>query len=67
MALALNTSSLVDDIGDAIALADGFGWAVRYARATGDAVFSNFHGHDGFSVKEFITITRLLYATICVN
>jgi hypothetical protein len=53
MALAFNTGSLVDDICDAITFADGFGWAFRYACATGDAVFSNFHGHDVFSICEF--------------
>ena len=56
MAFAFNTSGLIDHIRDAVAFADGFGWAVRYAGATGDAVFSNFHCHDGFSVKEFSTV-----------
>jgi hypothetical protein len=67
MALAFDTGGLIDHISDAIAFADGFGRAIGYACATGDAIFSNFHGHDGFSVKEFVTDTRLLYALICVN
>ena len=49
-----DTGSLVDHIGDAIAFADGFGRAFRYARATGDAVFLNFHGHGSFSVKKVL-------------
>ena len=53
MALAFDTGSLIDHIGDAIAFANGFCRALWYTRATGDAVFSNFHGHDVYSVCEF--------------
>ena len=67
MAFAFNTRGLVDHIGDAIAFADGFGWAIGYACATGDAIFSNFHGHNGFSVKEFVTDIKLSYDMKCVN
>jgi hypothetical protein len=49
MADALNAGLLVDHIGDAIAFADGFGGAFRYARAAGDAFFKNFHCHGYFS------------------
>jgi len=45
MAFAFNAGFLVDDIQNAIAFADGFGGTFRYARATGDAIFINFHGH----------------------
>jgi len=51
MTLAFDTGSLIDHIGDAIAFANGFGWALGYARATGDAIFSNFHGHGYYSLK----------------
>jgi len=51
MAFALDACFLVDDVGDAIAFANGFGWALGYARATGDAIFSNFHGHGYYSLK----------------
>ena len=53
MTLAFDTGSLIDHIGDAIAFANGFGRAFRYARATGDAIFSNFHGHNVYSICEF--------------
>jgi hypothetical protein len=46
MTLALDTGSLVNDIGDAITFADGLRRAFRYACATGDAIFSNSHCHD---------------------
>ena len=67
MAFAFDAGSLVDHIENAIAFADGFGWAIGYACATGDAIFSNFHGHDGFSVKEFVTDIKLSYGVTCVN
>jgi hypothetical protein len=51
MTNALDTGSLVDHIGDAIAFADGLSGAFRYACAAGDAVFANFHCHDGYSLE----------------
>jgi hypothetical protein len=44
-----NTALLVDDIDGVIAFADGLGRAFGYACATGDAIFSNFHGHSCYS------------------
>jgi len=67
MALAFNAGCLVDYIGNTITFTNGFGWAIGYACATGDAIFSNFHGHNGFSVKEFVTDIKLSYDMKCVN
>jgi hypothetical protein len=53
MSLAFHAGSLIDHVGDAIAFADGLGGALRYARATGDAVFGNFHGHSRYSFKMY--------------
>jgi hypothetical protein len=53
MTLAFDTGSLIDYIGDAITFANGFGRAFRYARATGNAIFGNFHCHDVYSICEF--------------
>jgi len=55
MTFAFNAGPLIDDVQNAVAFADGFGGTFGDARATGDAIFSNFHGHGGFSVKEFVT------------
>jgi len=52
--LAFDTGSLVNDIGDAIAFANGFGRAFGYARATGDAIFGNFHCHGRYSFKDLV-------------
>ena len=49
MSFAFDAGGLVDDVEGAIAFADGFGWAVGDARAAGDAVIIDFHGHAGFS------------------
>ena len=46
MAFAFNTGGLVDHIQGAIAFSDGFGGAIGYACAAGDAVILDFHGHD---------------------
>jgi hypothetical protein len=46
---AFYTGLLVDYIQNAVALTDGFGWAIGYACAAGDAIFSYFHGHGCFS------------------
>jgi hypothetical protein len=54
VALALHTGSLVDDIGDAIAFADGFGGAFGYASAAGDAIFGNLHCHGRYSFKDLL-------------
>jgi hypothetical protein len=51
MSLAFYTGRLVDHIGDAIAFANGFGWAFGYTRAAGDAIFGNFHCHGHYSFK----------------
>jgi hypothetical protein len=53
MTLAFHAGGLVDNISDAIAFTDGFGWAFGYASAAGDAVFGNFHCHDVYSICEF--------------
>jgi hypothetical protein len=53
MPLAFHAGGLIDHVGDAIAFADRLGGALRYARATGDAVFSNFHGHGRYSFKMY--------------
>ena len=50
MALALDTGFLTDDVGNAVAFADGFGGAFGYTRAAGDALFGNFHGHGCYSI-----------------
>ena len=54
MALAFDTGGLIDHIEDAVAFADGFSRAFRYARATGDAIFSNFHCHSRYSFKSLL-------------
>jgi hypothetical protein len=51
MTLALDTGSLIDYIGDAIAFADGLSGAFGYAGAAGDAIFGNFHCHGRYSFK----------------
>ena len=51
---ALDTGCLVNHISDAIAFADGFGRAFRYACATGDALFSNLHCHGCYSFKNLL-------------
>ena len=51
MAFALDAGFLADDISNPIAFADGFGGALRYTRAAGDAIFSNFHGHGCYSLN----------------
>src|SRR5512145_1131258 len=57
MALAFDTGGLIDHIGDAIAFGDGFGRAFRYACATGDAIFGNFHCHGSYSFKNLLQQT----------
>ena len=54
MALTLDTGLLIDHIKDAIAFADRFGWAFRYACAAGDAIFKNFHCHVRYSFKNLL-------------
>ena len=53
MPLAFNAGFLVDNIGNAIAFVDRLGGTFGYARAAGDAIFSNFHGHGCYSVDKF--------------
>jgi hypothetical protein len=53
MALAFDTGGLINNIQNAIPFADGFSRAFWYARATGDAVFKNFHSHSRYSFKSF--------------
>ena len=60
MALAFNTGSLINHIGDAIAFADGFSRAFGYACAAGDAVFGDFHCHDVCSICEFTNLRYTL-------
>ena len=68
VALAFDTGSLVDHVGDAIAFADGLSRAFRYARATGDAVFGNLHCHGYYSFKNVVLRTiKLPDALGCVN
>jgi hypothetical protein len=67
MAFAFNTGCLIDHVGDAVTFTDGFGRAIGYARAAGDAIFGNFHGHGCFSVKGFDAAIKLSYAMACVN
>ena len=55
MAFAFHAGRLIDNVQNAVAFADGFGGTFGDACAAGDAIFSNFHGHGGFSVKEFVT------------
>ena len=50
MALAFNAGFLIDNIGNAVAFADGLCGTFRYARAAGDALFGNFHGHGCYSI-----------------
>ena len=45
----LDAGGLVDDVQRTVAFGDGFGRAIGHARAAGDAVFIDLHGHDGFS------------------
>ena len=49
MADALDTGGLVDHVQAAVAFADGFGGAIGHARAAGNAIVVDLHGHDGFS------------------
>ena len=66
--LAFDAGSLINDVGDAIAFADRFGRAFGYARATGDAIFSNFHCHGSILLQYIGTAdTKLLHAVCCVN
>jgi hypothetical protein len=51
MTFALNAGFLINNIQNAIAFTDRFSRALRDARAAGDAVFSNFHGHGYYSFK----------------
>src|SRR5215211_7370311 len=60
MTLAFDTGRLCDHIGDAIAFTDGFRWAFRYAGTTGNTVFSYFHGHDVYSICEFMHLRYTL-------
>jgi hypothetical protein len=45
MTFALNAGISINDVQNAIALADGLGWAFGKACTTGNAFFSNFHSH----------------------
>jgi hypothetical protein len=54
MALAFDTGGLINNIQNAIPFADGFSRALWYARATGDAIFKNFHGHGSYSFKNLL-------------
>ena len=64
---AFDTCGLIDDIQNPIAFADGFGRAFRYARATGDAVFLNFHSHGSFSVNNLLAPIKVSHAMTVVN
>jgi hypothetical protein len=68
MAFAFDTGGLVDYIKNAIAFADGFGWAFGYACATGDAVFKNFHCHGSLLLQNFgTTAIKVTHAPCGVN
>jgi hypothetical protein len=68
MTLALHTGCLIYDIQNAIAFADGFGWALGHACAAGNAVFKNFHCHGSLLLRDLIaTATKLTHAPACVN
>ena len=45
MAFTFHTGVLIDDVQNAVAFADRFSRAFGDARAAGDALFSDFHGH----------------------
>jgi hypothetical protein len=45
MSFAFDAGGLVDDVEGAVAFADGFGGAVGDARAAGNTVFGDLHGH----------------------
>jgi hypothetical protein len=49
MTFAFHTGSLIDNVQSTVAFADGFGGAFGDARAAGDAIFSDFHGHGSYS------------------
>jgi hypothetical protein len=51
MTFAFHAGSLVNDIGDAIAFADGLSGAFGYASTAGDAIFGNLHCHGQYSFK----------------
>ena len=53
MTNAFHASGLIDDVQDAIAFADRFGGTFGHARAAGDAIFLDFHGHGSRSVVRF--------------
>jgi len=54
VALAFNAGLLVDDVGNAVAFANGLGGTFRYAGAAGDAFFGDFHGHIHISSDRFV-------------
>ena len=60
MAFALNAGGLIDHIQGAIAFSDGFGGAIGYACAAGDAVSLDFHGHEVFSFSNFEILSLVL-------
>lgn len=51
---ALHTGRLIDNVQNAVTFADGFSGAFGNARATGDAIFSDFHGHDSYSSLKYL-------------
>lgn len=55
MTLAFYTGFLADEVGNAVAFADGLGGTFGYACAAGDTIFGNFHGHGYYSVYKFGT------------
>jgi hypothetical protein len=49
MTFTFHTGVLIDDVQYTVTFADGFSGAFGDARAAGDAIFSNLHGHGYFS------------------
>jgi hypothetical protein len=56
MAFTLDAGLLVNNVGDAIAFADGFGRTFGYTGAASNTIFSNFHRHDVYSICELSNI-----------
>ena len=56
---ALDAGLLVDDVQGAVAFADRFGGTFGDARAAGDAIFLDFHGHGSRSVVRFSKAYRI--------
>jgi hypothetical protein len=56
---AFHTGGLIDDVENAIALANGVGGTFGQARATSDAVFFDFHCHGIMLLEKFLTKINL--------